>query len=397
MTETTTDLQVTTPEAAENALHYARTAMLPAFSVTYTPKIPLSLNRDDLQRTLDYTLAPYNAALRLQEQLGQLFRKEVGDFSAAQQHTYQSSSHMYPFVRKACLEVAADYFTSAKDANDLVCLAAEIGSKLKEQLGSHPTVEKIIHVYQKWINTTFRYESTGRPEDHSAVSLMRRRTGVCQAIAALTVLVLPHLGLHTLYISGQGGGREGLAPHAWNLIRVPAAGTDPALEDQLPWHHVDFTFGMNDFTPHTLTSRSAQAFSATHAWNEAFCTQTVLNRCLRQAKALQSADITLHENKPGWQLGDISVTSPRAILIGSEAQGHWVDLLTLLRFLGGGCEYIPSENRLRIVLHDRQFLVDNGRAYLGGPEGYLKVSVLQHLPLRLFGTARDLHVRWWTA
>jgi len=397
MTQTVTELSVTSMEAAEDALAYARTAMLPAFSVTYAPKIPFPANREDLCQTIEYELAPSRAAERLPELMDNVFGKEAGGFASAQQCAFSRSSSMYPFIRKAQLDAAADYFSSAKEANDLICVAAEIGAKLKEQLGVRPTLEKIFHVYQRWINTTFRYAATGRPEDHSAAALMRNRTGVCQAIAALTVLVLPHLGLVTRYISGQGGGREGLAPHAWNMVRVPAPEGDRGLEDQLQWYHVDFTFGMNGPTPHTLTSRSALAFAVTHAWDEELYTQDFLNRCLRKTQALRGADITLRVNKGSWQLGAVTVTSPRPMLTGNEQQGHWIDLYTLLRFLGGGCEYIASENRLRVVLHDRQFLIDNGTSYLGGPEGYLGISVLRHLPLRVFGTEQNLHVRWWWA
>lgn len=379
MTQTKTDLQVTTMEAAEAALDYARIAMLPQFSVTYTPKIPFPANRDDLRQTL--------------ERMNDIYQKEVGDFPAAQQRAYEGSCSMSPFVRKTQLDVTADYFTSSKDANDLICVAAEIGAKLKEQVGDRPTLQRIIHVYQKWINSTFRYERTGRPEDHSAVALMRSRTGVCQAIAALTVLVLPHMGLLTQYISGQGGGREGLAPHAWNVVRVPAPGNDPALEDQMQWYHVDFTFGMNGATPHTLNPVSTLSFQATHAWDEEVYTQSYLNHCLHKANILRGADILLHENKNSWQLGGITVTSPRPVLTGNARQGHWIDLFTLLRFLGGGCEYVPHEDRLRICLHNRQYLVENGSYYLDGPEGYLKVSVLRHLPLQIFGTEKALALK----
>ena len=393
MSQTKTDLHVTTMEAAEDALAYARTAMLPAFSVTYTPKIPFPTNREDLRQSLNYTLAPYSGMLRLQELMGEIYQQAVGTFSAAQQRAYEGNCQMYTFVRKSQLDAAVDYFTSAKDTNDLICVAAEIGTKLRAQLGDRPTVQRIIHVYQKWINATFRYENTGRPEDHSAFALMRDRTGVCQAIAALTVLVLPYLGLHTQYIAGQGGGREGLGPHAWNLIRVPAVGNDPALEDQLQWYHVDFTFGMNGVTPHTLNPRSAMAFATTHVWDEEL-SQTYLNHCRHKELAMRCAEIVLRENKDSWQLGDISVTTPRPMLVGNDQQGHWIDLFTLLRFLGGGCEYIAHENRLRICLNDRQYLVDNGRYYLDGPGGYLKVSILRHLPVQIFarGNAYSMKV-----
>lgn len=390
MTQTKTDLQVHTMEAAEDALDYARIAMLSQFSVTYVPKIAFPANRDDLRQTLEYTLAPYNAVSQLQELMNTVYCKEAGDFAAAQQHAYEGSCSMYTFVRKTQLDAAVNYFTSAKDTNDLICVAAEIGAMLRKQVGDRPTLQRIVHVYQKWINSTFQYVQTGQPEDHSAVALMRNRTGVCQAIAALTVLVLPHMGLLTQYIAGQGGGREGLGPHAWNVVRVPAPANDTALEDQMQWYHVDFTFGMNGVTPNTFTALSALSFEATHEWDTERYTQSYLNRCLHKADALRKADIVLRENRASWQLGSISVTTPRPLLVGSEERGHWIDLFTLLRFLGGGCEYVAGENRLRVCLNNRQYLIDNGSYYLNGPADYLKISVLRHLPLQICGVGSEL-------
>lgn len=391
MTQSKTDLQVTTLEAAEAALDYARMAMLPAFSVTYTPKIPFPVNRDDLSRTLEYTLAPYNAMLRLQERMNDIFGKEAGDFAAAQQRAFSGSSSMYTFVRKARLDAAVQFHTSPKEANDLICLAAGVGADLKAKLGNRPTLERIFHVYQAWINASFRYLSTGQPEDHSAYALVRKGSGVCQAIAALTVLVLPHLGLETQYVSGQGLGSDGFGGHAWNAVRVPAG--NAAVEDQLQWYHVDFTFGMNGLTPHTLTPGSAAVFEKTHLWDRDAINQTSLQRRFHRNQQLCRAQLYLSANRPTWQLGEISITSPRPVLLGNEQQGHWLDLYTLLRFLGGGCEYLPNQNQLRIVLPGRQCLVENGRAYLGGPGGYLNVSVLRHLPLQVYGTAEALFLK----
>lgn len=370
MTQTKTDLYVNTTAAAEDALEYARTAMLPAFSITCDPPL-----------------------LRLQELMGNIYGKESGSFSTAQLRSYTSSFRMYPLARRTRLDATADHFTPAKDTNDLICVAAEIGAKLKAHLGERPTLQRIIHVYQKWINATFHYQRTGQAEDHSAIALMRSRTGVCQAIAALTVLVLPHLGLLTRYVSGQGGGREGLAPHAWNVIRVPAPGCDPALEEQLQWYHVDFTFGMNRPTPNTLTPRSTLAFSLTHAWDTERFTNAFFNACCRRENTLRSAAIVLQENSCRWQLGNIILKSPRPVLKGSEQQGHWIDLFTLLRFLGGGCEYLAGENRLRVCLQDRQYLIENGSYYLGSSGGYLKISILRHLPLQISRTQNGLSAK----
>ena len=108
MTQTVTELSVTSMEAAEDALAYARTAMLPAFSVTYAPKIPFPANREDLCQTIEYELAPSRAAERLPELMDNVFGKEAGGFASAQQCAFSRSSSMYPFIRKAQLDAAAE-------------------------------------------------------------------------------------------------------------------------------------------------------------------------------------------------------------------------------------------------------------------------------------------------
>lgn len=387
MNEPKTDLQVPSMEAAADAIAYARTAMLPAFTVTCTPPPPFSFKRNDLRRQMEDPLS------QLQETLFSVFQEPVGSFAAAQQYSCGGSCQMDPFSRKTRLDAAIEYFTSSKEANDLICLAAEIGMELRSKLGQRPTVEKIIHVYQRWINTTFRYAETGQIEDHSAAALIRSRSGVCQAIAALTVLVLPHLGLLTRYISGLGRGSDGLGRHAWNLIRVASPSHSAAAADPLQWYHVDFTFGMNCPTPHTLTPISALAFEKTHQWDAAAVSPELLHRQFREEERLRGAQIRMKANDPRWQLGEITITSPSPLLVGSSSCCHWIGLSAVLRFLGGGCEYLPAENRLRICLGHRQYLVENGSCYLGGPEGYLSVSILRHLPVQIFGAEDTLSIK----
>ena len=389
MNEHKTDLQVSSAEAAADAMAYALTAMLPAFTVTYAPSTLFPARPGHRRKAAEHPLL--GGTLRLDEMMSAVYQKNTGSFPSSQRYHYGGRYQMYP--HKARLDASVRYLSSAKEANDLTCLAAEIGAALKQKLGARPSVEKIIRVYQKWINSTFRYVSTGQIEDHSAAALIRNRCGVCQAIAALTVLVLPHLGLVTRYVSGQGMGTDGFGPHAWNLIRAALPFQSAGVEEQLRWYHVDFTFGMNGFTPHTLTPFSTRAFEKTHRWDASEDDHQTICRQLRETERLRSAQIRMQANHPTWQLGEITVTSSRPLLVGGSGRCHWIDLSTVLRFLGGGCEYLPGEDCLRICLDHRQYLVENGSSYLDGPEGYLDVSILLHLPLQMTGAEDSLALK----
>ncbi len=56
----------------------------------------------------------------------------------------------------------------------------------------------------KLAETLFHLQKTGATRDHAAVGLLQTRQGVCQAIAALSMVILPHLGILARYVCGEG-------------------------------------------------------------------------------------------------------------------------------------------------------------------------------------------------
>lgn len=349
-------------EQALQAMDYAACAMLPSFS--------LHLHRLGGQQ--------------LTGLLRQGFTAHGGFFPHAQLRAHRSTVTTDPLGRQAVLSPAVTYLCSAKQANDVICVAAEIGALLRRQLGERRDAGSAIWVYQRWINSHFQYRSTGQAEDHTAVGMLLNRSGVCQGIAALTLLVLPHLGLKVQYVAGQGGGEEGWQPHGWNVIW-----------DGKEWIHADFTFGMSCLlTPTTKSELGRRLFVRNHRWEEGLYHPEALTRRQKAMERLRQSTVALRANDCRCVLGGVSLTAPKPLLIGNEAQGHWIDLQSILRLLGGGCEYVPGQDLLRFCLGGQQWVVPEGASYLGGPEGYFSVALLRRLPLSLQGERDALALRF---
>lgn len=111
----------------------------------------------------------------------------------------------------------------------------------------------------KLAETLFVYKKTGATRDHAAVGLLQTRQGVCQAIAALSMVILPHLGILARYVCGEGYSGTDWGPHAWNAVWAPNGA----------WHQVDFTFGLHrKTTPNTFTPPDDLHFRELHRWDE---------------------------------------------------------------------------------------------------------------------------------
>lgn len=63
--------------------------------------------------------------------------------------------------------------STAKEVNDVRCVAAEIGEILHSRLNGRNTLNNAIHEYQKWINEFFDYKNTGSINDHTAIGLLK--------------------------------------------------------------------------------------------------------------------------------------------------------------------------------------------------------------------------------
>lgn len=299
-----------------------------------------------------------------------------GSFARAQLKATAYEYKEFPFRGKASVKMDRTYMCTPKEVNDVRCLAAEIGGILRKSLGETPTFERAVRVYQKWINRYFNYKKTGELSDYTAIGLLKNRTGVCQAIAAVTMLVFPYLGFPVVFVAGEGKGDHEWGSHAWNAIK-----TDKG------WVHVDFTFGMSDFyTPHTNNKLMAKAFRRDHRWDEHHLSQESMSQSTALSDAVRNSHIALYENKHTLSLGKNAVRFCEPMMVGNAREGHWVDLSRLLPLLGGSCEWLPTSNRLRICLHDKVVVIEDAASLIDKQTGYVSVAVLTHFATILGGS-----------
>ena len=297
-----------------------------------------------------------------------------GGFGKSQLRTTAYEYRQYPLADKISVKISRTYMCSPKELNDVRCVAAEIAGILKTNLGERCSFEKTVREYQKWINNHFNYRNTGNLSDHSAIGLLTNRTGVCQSIAAVTMLVFPHLGYPIAYVCGNARGEHGWEPHAWNAVKTERG-----------WVHVDFTFGMASFYTPNTGGLFAKAFRRNHKWDEKALSPANMSACGKIYAYVRKSTIELFENSRSFTLGEVTVNTPEPMLIRGKGGGDWVNLFRLLPLLGGACELLPGGSRLRICLFDRQILIPNANALVNGQNGYISVSVLSSFGVILGG------------
>lgn len=147
-----------------------------------------------------------------------------------------NTRYVHDFAKRTLtVTVNARYMSTGKEVNDLRCVAADIAESIKRGLPESTDFFQVIAAYQSWLKRFFVYKKTGATRDHAAVGLLQTRQGVCQAIAALSMVILPHLGILARYVCGEGYSGTDWGPHAWNAVWAPNGA----------WHQVDFTFGLH--------------------------------------------------------------------------------------------------------------------------------------------------------
>lgn len=278
--------------------------------------------------------------------------RNLNDFAQS-----QSLSNEYLFTAGNSFLCKTNYMCSAKECNDLRIIASEIGVLLRKKIKDAKSIYDVLRIYQSWINNYFKYQQTGEIEDHSAVSLLKNRTGVCQAIAAISLLILPYLGLQTQFVSGYCDG----TPHAWNVIKV---------NDR--WIHVDFTFGMAMYiTPSTINDFYTYLFKKHHTWEKDEYTNSLLNSNVLRQKQLLSKRIKLFSNIAAIQIGDTLIFTKHMM------KGEYIHIMDLLNCLGGACEYVHDKNVLNICLSNKRYEIPNASAFLSKEyPDYVQISVL---------------------
>lgn len=252
------------------------------------------------------------------------------------QMTNTHTQYVHDFAKRTLsLTLSVQYMSTGKEVNDLRCVAADIAESIKRELPENADFFQTIAAYQGWLSRFFVYKKTGAARDHAAVGLLQTRQGVCQAIAALSMVILPHLGVFTRYVCGEGYSGADWGPHAWNAVLVPNG----------VWHQVDFTFGLHrKTTPNTFTPQDSARFCELHRWDKTAQSPTLFQNVQALESRLPNETVLLFANNPfKAEINGIPMLFDEPVL-----QNGSVRLLPLLTLLGGGCELL--ENTLHIVL-----------------------------------------------
>lgn len=298
-----------------------------------------------------------------------------GSFAKSQLGATTYEYRQYPFLHKAFVKINRAYMCTPKELNDVRCVAAEIGGILKVNLGKRYAFEQAVREYQKWINHFFDYKNTGHISDHTAIGLLTNRTGVCQSIAAVTMLVFPYLGYPVIYVSGDAKGGREWGPHAWNAVLTEKG-----------WAHVDFTFGMSSFiTPSTNNAIFTKAFVQDHKWDERCFSSQSMTKYTELVNGIFNSSVELFENKKTFIIGDVSVSTVEPVLIGNESEGHWVNLFRLMPLIGGACELLTKTDQLRICLYNKEIIINHASSVINGSNGYVGISVINKFATVLGG------------
>ena len=263
-----------------------------------------------------------------------------------------NTRYVHDFAKRTLtVTVNARYMSTGKEVNDLRCVATDIAESIKRGLPENTDFFQVIAAYQSWLKRFFVYKKTGATRDHAAVGLLQTRQGVCQAIAALSMVILPHLGILARYVCGEGYSGTDWGPHAWNAVWAPN-GT---------WHQVDFTFGLHrKTTPNTFTLQDDLSFRELHRWDEVAQSPALFQNVQTFENRLQAKTVLLFANNPfKAEIGGIPMLFDEPVL-----QNGCVRLLPLLTLLGGGCELL--EDTLHIVLGGKTYRIPCGMTISNG-------------------------------
>lgn len=356
---------VDTPQGLMNALYIAKNTLMPHYSIL-----------------CENTSSMFGSSPIIELQKATELANSFGGCFSESQLRLTSNTYKVSSCNNASIIANRKYMCSTKEANDVRCVAAEIGEILRAKLKGKTTFENALRVYQKWINQFFEYKNTGSINDHTAIGLLTNRTGVCQAIASMTVLIFPYLGFPTQYVSGNACGGSAWGLHAWNAI----------LYNNY-WIHVDFTFGVKSlFPPNTLTSINRRAFLLNHSWDENVYSGNSLTGSQTLFDQIKKSKIELFENRKTLIIGNVVIQSEVPIMIGNCQDGHWIALFRLLPLIGGSCEYLPDRNQIRICLCNHQKLIEQADRYMTGSQGYVSVSIIREFADILEGNDKSITI-----
>ena len=295
-----------------------------------------------------------------------LYKNTVGSFAGAQLSQFSIQMVSDPFGRFSKLLINARYFSNPKELNDLICVSAEIADLLNKKVRNCSDDLEKIYIFDRWVRKNFEYKSTSQIEDHIAINLLKSRSGVCQAIAAIAVLVLSYMGVKVLYISGEGKGNGEWGPHAWNSAFVNGQ-----------WIHMDFTFSMNSLRlPCTKSVIEKKFFVGTHRWDKKEYSSHSMaskwkNICLNRENG-----VNIIVNTESCRINGVEVKFSSKLLV-KDGTRLLVDLISIIRLMGGGIELIPNTGTINVCVCNKRIILKGAMKHFH--DGFFDLIVLDHI------------------
>ena len=317
-------MEVSTPKELVFAICFARNKLLKSVKIC-----------------VDNTAGNFNKTINedIQDAITGMYSLECGYFSTAQTKSYAFEILFDASGSFAQIYLKTDYMSSEKECNDFTCIAAEISELLLTECGLWANDFQKIAKFSSWVKKNFDYKITNTDKDYSAVELLRNRTGVCQAVAALAVKVLPYMGIETQYISGQGYGTSGWGKHAWNIVKTDGR-----------WIHVDFTFALNSLlVPMTDNSLNLKMFKKTHQWNSDLLSEAAIAARSALFHEIEKSEILLIENEKYFMIHGVKIFTETPIYM-NTGNKEYISIGDLIHYLGGACELNPSSDTMRICV-----------------------------------------------
>ena len=323
-------------EQIGSCIQIMQNAMVPRFSIICSMK---DFYKMTLPGKLSEEFMEYSKALYPDNQLRR-YRMHI------------KSSALYS---QAVMDFDMEYMATQKETNDLRCFCGAFGNRLCG--ASLSTVLNSIHQY---FCRQYTYKNTGEVHDHSSASLLRTGGGVCQAIAVLAATILQFTKYGGLNVTGEGFNGKSWGPHMWNAVKM----------DSGKWIFVDFTFGLNNILslPSTMTPASEERFWQTHRYDKKAFSQETLNKALKEAKKIGSAQLSLGINKGSFFINgeQFSIDNGTPMLGKSDDGTFWIDLRSIVNMLGGSLERIPGRDILSMYVPNKtlRYYAKNSLAYL---------------------------------
>lgn len=295
-----------------------------------------------------------------------LYKNTVGSFAGAQLSQFSIQMVSDPFGRFSKLLINARYFSSPKEFNDLICVAGEIAGLLYKKVRNRSDDLEKIYTFDRWVRQNFEYKSTSQIEDHTAINLLKSRSGVCQAIAAIAVLVLSYMGVKVLYVSGEGKGNNGWGPHAWNTAFINGQ-----------WIHMDFTFSMNSLRlPCTKSVVEEKFFVKTHRWDKKEYSSRSMASKWESICWNKENGVNIIVNAESCRINGVEVKFSSKLLV-KDGNRILVDLASIIRLMGGGIELIPDTGTINVCVCNKRIILKGAMNHFH--DGFFDQIVLSHI------------------